>query len=212
MPSTTITFLGHSCFLLEYDGSKLLIDPGKKHHSEIDGDIVYSTHYHYDHTSGIEKFLKKNTPNSVLIANEQVTQKYSKFEDQIMTINDGETIKRGIWEFSFISGRHGFFRGVNNIGIVVRTPSLTFGHLGDSVNFSGFSQVDVDILAVPIGSMFAASPKGAIKELQEFKKPLPIIIPMHWLWRSPRGFCKKFKKAFPDARCIIPQDGEKISY
>ena len=56
--------MGHSCFLLEYNESKLLIDPGKKHHSETDGDIVYSTHYHYDHTSGIERFLEKNSPDA----------------------------------------------------------------------------------------------------------------------------------------------------
>ena len=213
MNSTTITFYGQSCFLLEYNNSKLLIDPRKKSHSQVEGDIVYATHHHPDHTAGIGTFLEINSPSAVLIGNIQVIKKYSQFRDQTITIKNGESLKKGVWEFEFISGKHGFFRGVENVGIVVKTPSFVFGHLGDSVNFECFANLDLDMLAVPIGSIFAASPKGAIKELKKFKKPLPIIVPMHWLLRSPRGFCKKLTREFPKtARCIVPKDGEKISY
>ncbi len=163
-----------------------------------------------DHTAGIDTFLEINAPKAVLISNRQVTKKYSQFGDRIITIKDGESLKKGVWEFEFIKGKHGFFRGVENIGIVVKTPSFTFGHLGDSVNFEGFANLDIDMLAVPIGSIFAASPKGAIKELRKFKKPLPTIIPMHWLWRNPKGFCKKLTKEFPQAKCIVPKKGEKF--
>ncbi|MHA2167347.1 MAG: MBL fold metallo-hydrolase [Candidatus Hodarchaeales archaeon] len=184
MSSTTITFYGQSCFLLEYNKSKLLIDPSKKSHSQVEGDIVYATHHHPDHTAGIGTFLEINSPSAVLIGNIQVIKKYSKFRDQTITI-----------------------KNVENVGIVVKTPSFVFGHLGDSVNFEGFANLDLDMLAVPIGSIFAASPKGAIKELKKFKKPLPIIVPMHWLWRSPKGFCKKLTKEFPETNCIVPKTG-----
>ncbi len=214
MDSVTVIYLGHSCFLLEYQKSKLLIDPRSKSHSQIEGDIIYATHRHMDHTAGIDTFLEINDPKAVLISNIQVTKKFSQFGDQIITIQDGESLKKGVWELKFIRGKHGLFvfRGVENIGIVVKTPSFTFAHLGDSVNFEGFVNLDIDMLAVPIGSMFAASPKGAIKELKKFKKPLPTIIPMHWLWRNPRGFCNNLTKEFPEVKCIVPKKGEKISY
>ena len=214
MSSITVTYFGHSCFLLEHQNSKLLIDPRKKTHSQIEGDIIYATHHHMDHTAGIDTFLGTNAPTAVLISNKQVTKKYSQFENQTLTIKDGESLRKGVWEFNFIRGKHGLFlfRGVDNIGIVVKTPSFTFAHLGDSVNFEGFVNLDIDMLAVPIGSMFAASPKGAIKELKKFKKPLPTIIPMHWLWRNPRGFCKNLMKEFPEVKCLVPKNGEKISY
>lgn len=213
MNSVTVTYLGHSCFLLEYQKSKLLIDPrNKKIHGQIKGDIIYATHKHMDHTAGIDKFLRINAPSAVLIGNEQVTNKYSQFGDQTITIKDGESLKKGVWELSFVSGKHGFFRGVENIGIVVKTPSFIFGHLGDSVNFEGFSNLDLDMLAVPICSIFTASPKGAIKELKKFKKPLPTIIPMHWLIRNPKGFCRNLKKEIPQAECIVPKTDGKIFY
>jgi L-ascorbate metabolism protein UlaG (beta-lactamase superfamily) len=210
MSSTIITYFGQSCFLLEYNNSKILIDPSKKSHSQLETEIVYATHHHPDHTAGVDKFLEINSSSAVLIGNKQVIKKFSRFKDQTITIQDGESLKKGVWEFDFISGKHGFFRGVENIGIVVKTPSFIFGHLGDSVNFDGFTNLDLDMLAVPIGSIFAASPKGAIKELKKFKKSFPIIVPMHWLLRSPKGFCKKLTKEFPEAKCIIPKNGEKI--
>ena len=107
---------------------------------------------------------------------------------------------------------HGLFCSEKNIGIIIHTPELSFGHLGDAVSFEGFKDKKVDILAVPIVGIFTASPKGAIKELEKFKQPLPIIVPMHWLFRRPKSFCKKLKKRFPEVECIVPRDNTIISY
>ena len=52
------------------------------------------------------------------------------------------------------------------------------------MHFQGFSQEKMDILAIPISGLFAASPKRALNELKSFSQPLPIIIPMHWLLRK----------------------------
>ena len=212
MNGVEITYLGHASFLLEYNESRLLIDPGNKQNSRTEGNIVYSTHYHWDHTAGINDFLKINEPNAVLIANKQVTKDYSKWGDRVITVEDGDKLTRGEWELKFIKGRHGFFRGVNNLGIIVKTPSISFGHLGDSISFEGFINEQIDALAIPIGGIFAASPKGAIKELEKFNQLPKSVIPMHWLWRRPTGFCKKLTRKFPDTKCIIPKKNEKILY
>ncbi|MHA2246687.1 MAG: hypothetical protein ACXADY_17220 [Candidatus Hodarchaeales archaeon] len=41
-------------------------------------------------------------------------------------------------------------------------------------------------------------------------QPLPVIIPIHWLFRSPRCFYKRFRTVFTDDRCVIPKDGESV--
>ncbi len=118
---------------------------------------------------------------------------------------------KGTWKFKFVKGHHGLFSGVQNTGVIIRSESLIFGHAGDSVDFWGFSQENLNFFAIPIGGVFTASPKRALKGLKSFSQPLPIIIPMHWLLRSPRGFCKRFKTVFPEERCIIPKDGEPVN-
>jgi L-ascorbate metabolism protein UlaG (beta-lactamase superfamily) len=212
MSSVVITYLGHACFLLKYENSNMVIDPRSKSHSRIEGDIIYATHQHPDHVAGIDEFLKVNKPNGVLIGNEQVTKKYQKWGRQIITVKDGEELSHGVWKLKFIKGRHGVFRGELNLGILVKTPSFSFGHLGDSVSFEGFANEQVDFLAIPICGIFAASPTRAIKELEKFNTPLPTIIPMHWIWRNPKGFCRKLKKRFPNSNCIVPKKNESIHY
>ncbi|MHA2226437.1 MAG: MBL fold metallo-hydrolase [Candidatus Hodarchaeales archaeon] len=207
-----IIYFGQSCFLLEFQTTKILIDPGKKALGRIKADVVYATHRHFDHTRGIEEFLEFNDEPSILICNEQVAQAYVKWKNRVKIIKNGEVLDKESYNLEFIAGRHGLFSGEMNIGIIVHSPSFSFGHLGDSVSFEGFATKKIDMLAVPIAGMFTASPKRAIKELEAFNQPLPIIVPMHWFWRNPKGFCRKFLSEFPTAKCIIPKTGEIISY
>ncbi|MHA2389120.1 MAG: MBL fold metallo-hydrolase [Candidatus Hodarchaeales archaeon] len=212
MSTPTITYLGQSCFLLDFVSSKILIDPGNKANGRMKGDIVYATHRHVDHTAGINEFLEFNEESTILIGNKQVTKNYVKWGDRVKTIEDGETMSFDNFDLEFISARHGLFRGEKNIGIIISFPSFKFGHLGDGVSFNGFADKKVDMLAVPIAGIVTASPKRAIRELSKFEEPPPIIVPIHWLFRSTKGFCKKLGKRFPQTKCLIPKKGEILSY
>jgi hypothetical protein len=134
----------------------------------------------------------------------------SKWEDRIIQVEPGEEIQHSVWTLRFIKGHHGLFSGVQNTGVIVQTSNLTFGHVGDSVDFRGFYQEKIDYLAIPICGLFAASPKIALKELGNFKQLLPTIITMHWLWRNPRGFCRRLSAIYPNSRCIVPKNGELV--
>lgn len=205
-----ITFLGQSGFLLQESNSSLLIDPNKKKVGDVPGDIVIATHHHPDHTGGVETFLKRN-PEAVFICNKQVADHFEKWRERIVLAVPGEKIEQNPWKLRFLKGRHGLFSKVQNTGVIIQTPSLSFGHVGDSVDFQEFSQEKMDIFAIPIGGIFTASPKRALKELKSFSQPLPVIIPIHWLLRNPRGFCKRFITVFPDGRCVVPKDGESVT-
>jgi len=74
MQPLTITYFGMSCFLLDLQTMKILIDPGKKSLGRIRADFVYATHRHFDHTRGFNEFLEFNDASYILIYNEQVLQ------------------------------------------------------------------------------------------------------------------------------------------
>ena len=203
MSQPSITFLGQSGFILEYQGHKLLIDPQTKAAGTRPGNIVYSTHQHFDHVGGVNSFLEHN-PEAILIGNPQVATKFGHWGARVTTVNAGDKLTHGPWDFEFIQEPHGFFKNQINLGIIVRTEGFAFGHVGDAVRFDGFAQTRLDVLAVPIVGGFTASPKRAVNELSKFNEPLPTIVPMHWMFRSPKGFCKRLKARLPQAHCIIP--------
>jgi len=204
-----ITFLGQSGFLIETSNSSLLVDPSNKRSGEFDGDIVYCTHDHMDHVGGVKRFLDRNT-DAVLIGNEQVAKKFSEYGERVITCSDGQTLERDPWTFTFSQLRHGIFGGVQNLGVVAAVGDFSFAHCGDAVSFEGFPSSKVDVLAIPISGAFAASPKIALKMVQSLSSPLPTIVPIHWLFRSPEGFCKKLSLVLPNAQCVIPQNGKPL--
>ncbi|MHA2427851.1 MAG: MBL fold metallo-hydrolase [Candidatus Hermodarchaeia archaeon] len=209
MPKPTITYLGQSGFLLQYQDSSLLIDPQNKSAGDRKGNIVYCTHDHPDHVGGVNVFMKQN-PVAFLMGSIQVAKKFRKWTHRTVVVRSGEFVQQGPWNLSFIKEPHGFYKNKMNLGVIVRADDFTFGHVGDAVQFEGFTKAKLDVLAVPIFGGFTASPKQAIEELKKFDRPLPTIIPMHWVLRSPSGFCKRFKTEFPDATCIVPQKSTKL--
>ncbi len=208
MSNLKVRYIGQSGFQLIKGDSTILIDPADKKAGDIEGDLVYCTHRHYDHTGGIPSFMERN-PEAILLTNEQVSKKFSQFADRTVLAQDGESYHHGLWEFQFIESKHGLINDLN-LGIIVRNGDDSFGHCGDTVSFEGFSSSQLDILAVPISGIVTASPSGAISELRKFEQPLPTIVVMHWVIRNPISFCKRLSKEFPDARCIVPEKGELL--
>lgn len=204
-----ITYLGQSGFYIETLESKLLIDPSNKRSGDFEGDIVYCTHKHFDHTGGVKTFLNRN-PNAILVGNEQVSGKFSRFAEQVKIVSDGESYEHKSCSFSFTKLEHGVLKGTYNLAVEIHIGGFTFAHCGDAVSFDGFPTSPVDVLAIPIGGAFAASPRKALDMIQKLPDPLPTIVPMHWLLRSPEGFCKKLHNARPHVNCIVPSTGEPL--
>jgi L-ascorbate metabolism protein UlaG (beta-lactamase superfamily) len=205
-----ITYLGQSGFLLEADGSKMLIDPQDKKSGDREGDFVYCTHNHFDHTRGVKPFLRRN-PEAFLVGNDQVVDSFSEFGDRTRQVKSGDNFDYGPWKLEFLQLRHGVFRSVNNLAVIVRVQDLVFIHCGDAVSFEGVTEYLPNVLAVPICGGPAAKPSTILKMLKYFKKLYPIIIPMHWLFRNPNKLCRKIHETFPEIRCIVPKNGEEVN-
>jgi len=145
-----------------------------------------------------------------LIGNEQVTGKFSRFGEQVRTVGDGESYEHKSSSFTFAKLEHGLFKGFYNLAVEVHIGDFTFAHCGDAVSFTGFPTSTVDVLAIPIGGAFTATPKKALDMILNLPDPLPTIVPMHWLLRSPEGFCKTLHNARPHVDCIVPTNGEPL--
>jgi L-ascorbate metabolism protein UlaG (beta-lactamase superfamily) len=205
-----ITFLGQSGFHLVMDSGSLVVDPKDKESGNRDGDILYCTHKHFDHTGGVDTFLERNA-DAIFVTNEQVAKTFSKWSERTIVVEPGETYSKGPWSFTFVECKHGVFRNISDVGVVVDSGEFLFGHPGDSKTLAGFSDFELDVLAVPISGAVSTSPKSAVTQIGQFKTLPKTVVAMHWLLRKPRGFCEKVAKDLPGVRCLVPSEGELLN-
>ena len=203
-----ITFLGQSGFKLSKAGSSIIIDPTDKQSGNTTGNLVYCTHDHTDHIGGVSTFMDKN-PDALLVANREVANQFSKYSERTVIAEHGGSYQSGDWSLKFIQLRHGIINSIN-LGVIVSNGENSFGHLGDTVTYEGFYHEKLDTLAIPITGGVTTSPSKALDELSRFDKPLPNIVLMHWVFRNPKNFCKRFKTVFPDSKCIVPKRGQVL--
>lgn len=155
-----ITYLGHSCFMLEKDGFSLIIDPYKA--GSVPGyapvketvNQALSSHKHGDHF-GISE---------VKLATTRV--------DIPFDISFIET---------FHDDKNGALRGCNNV-IIVKADELTVVHMGDIGCELTDEELDLikgcDVLLIPVGGFYTIDAKQA-KDYVEKIGPA-ITIPMHY--------------------------------
>ncbi len=160
----TITWLGHSSFLLESGGFRALLDPYHEVQGlpdvEAEADAVYCSHDHFDHawTENVRLTSGRENPFTVR---------------EIATFHDGQG---------------GALRGAN----IVRTftaGGLTVAHLGDLGHPLSDAQLaeigHCDAVLIPVGGFYtidAAQAKQAADAIGA-----GVVIPMHYR-KGPVGF------------------------
>lgn len=160
----TITWLGHSCFLLESGGFRVLLDPFRDVRGLADvaaeADAVYCSHGHFDHayTDHVKLTSGKENPFTV---------------EEIPTFHDGQA---------------GALRGENTVRRFT-AEGLSVVHLGDLGHQLSPEQVrsiaPCDALLLPVGGTYTVDRRGA-KAVAEALEPR-VIVPMHYR-QGPMGF------------------------
>ena len=160
----TITWLGHSCFVLESGGFRVLLDPYKVVRGFPDvtaeADAVYCSHGHFDHayTAGVSLTTGKANPFTVR---------------EVPTFHDSE---------------NGTLRG-ENIVRVFSAQGQTVVHLGDLGHLLTERQAAAigpcDALLLPVGGTYTIDAAGA-KAVADQLSPR-VIIPMHYR-QGDKGF------------------------
>jgi len=103
-----LTKFQHACFVIEKDGTSVVVDPGNltkdfimpKHVS-----AVFITHEHGDHVDNqlVITILRQN-PKAVLLAHESILASFKSEHAQAITV--GETVDAGGISLQFIGGSH----------------------------------------------------------------------------------------------------------
>lgn len=187
-----VTWLGHSCFLLESDGYRAVLDP----YTEVDGypplhlsaHAVYCSHDHYDHC----------------------------FRQGVKLLAGGENpfIVREIPSFHDDAG--GKKRGTNTIRVFT-ADGVSVCHLGDLGHLLNQKQIDaigaVDVLLIPVGGVYTIDPEQAKQVIHQLHPRC--AVPMHYR-HAPYGianlggverflelFCSGSVKTLPGAEFTV---------
>lgn len=174
-----ITYYGHSCFLIEAGGKRLLFDPfvtgnplaGSVDVNSIRCDYILVTHAHSDHIGDLETVMQNN-PNAVIVGIWEVHMHFSAKGYTTHPLNKG-----GWWTFDF--GRVKMVNAVHSssfpdgsyggspAGYVVETANGIFYHAGDTALTLDMELIPMtcpalDVAILPIGSNFTMNYEDAI--------------------------------------------------
>ncbi|MDL9936822.1 MBL fold metallo-hydrolase [Gordonia sp. ABSL1-1] len=188
-----LTHFGHSCVLVELDGTRILFDPGTFSHGfdGIDGlDAIFITHQHPDHCD-VAKLpdLVAGNPDAVLFADPQTTRQLNA-DDVAGTwtaAHSGSGIEVGSVTARFTGGRHAVIHPeipvVDNVAYILDTAEQSgrFMHPGDSF-YIPFEKVDV--LALP-----SAAPWMKLSESVDYLRAMAprVAVPIHQAVQSDAG-------------------------
>ena len=159
-----ITWLGHSCFMLEAGGFRVLLDPYNEvpglPAAEAEADAVYCSHSHFDHAYTEKVRLTSGKTNPFAVT-------------EVQTFHDDQG---------------GALRG-NNVIRKFTAGGVSVAHFGDLGHPLSPAQLEAlgscDAVLIPVGGFYTidATTAKAVAEAAG----APVVIPMHYR-NGPVGF------------------------
>jgi len=190
-----LTYLSHSCFLLETGTHRLLIDPFLSGNPKapvkaetVKCDFILISHGHGDHVGDAVAIAKRN--NATIISNYEIATYCSEqgAKSHGMHIGGGHNFPFGRVKLTIAhhgSGYHtekGFLYLGNPVGFLITAGGKTIYHSGDTGLFLDMQLIGqlnrIDVALLPIGDNFTMGIDDAVKAV-EFLKP-QVAIPMHY--------------------------------
>jgi L-ascorbate metabolism protein UlaG (beta-lactamase superfamily) len=189
-----ITYLAHSCFLVETSTSRLIIDPFLNGNplapikaEDVEVDYILCSHGHEDHTADALEISKRC--GAPIIANYEIAEYFAAQGAQTHGMNPG-----GGFDFPFgrvkltlafhsssvQAGLHPIYLG-NPCGLLIRADGKTLYHAGDTALFLDMQLIGkggIDVAMVPIGDNFTMGAEDAAAALELLNSS--VAIPMHY--------------------------------
>jgi L-ascorbate metabolism protein UlaG (beta-lactamase superfamily) len=224
-----LTYLGHSCFLVETSTHRLLIDPfltgnplAKTHADAVECDFILLSHGHDDHVGDAVSIAKRT--GATIIGNYEIAMTCAQQgAKNVHPVNPG-----GAWHAPFgrvkmtiahHSSSHqtenGFQYLGNPCGILVTADGKTLYHAGDTALFLDMKLIgeldNIDAALLPIGDCLTMGIDDAVMAAGFLKARL--AIPMHYntfdlIKVDPHAFAAKIAAA--GSRAKVMAVGERI--
>ena len=211
----SLTYLGHSAFLIESDKTRLIIDPFLSGNpnapvsaDQINADYVLLTHGHGDHLGDGISIAKRN--NALVIAPHELALWCRKQGCKAHNMHIGGAHQFPFGRVKLTIAHHGsgfdpggkepFAYMGNPCGFLITTGGKTIYHAGDTGLFLDMQLIgqlnNIDVALLPIGDNFTMGIDDAVVAA-EFLKP-GLVIPMHYqtfdvIHVDPREFSNKVK-------------------
>lgn len=190
-----LTWLGHSCFLLETSRARLVFDPYLRENpalrtrlEEVPCDFILLSHGHDDHTADALALAQQH--QATIIANFEIAEYFAAKGAKTHGMNPGGGHDFPFGRVKLTPARHSSSTGENPLapvylgeacGIVVSADDRNVYHAGDTALFLDMqliARIGLDVALVPIGDNFTMGPDDALVALDFLKAKL--ALPMHY--------------------------------
>jgi len=173
-----LTYFGHSCFMVEVEGKKLLFDPfisanplaGGIDINNINPDVILVSHAHIDHIGDAVAIAKRT--QAQVIANHEIVTWFGKHGiENVFGMNIGGSfdfdwgtvvMTQAVHSSSFDDGSYGGLAA----GFIIETESGCFYFAGDTdltYDFEILGQYyEIDFAVLPIGDVYTMGVDKAI--------------------------------------------------
>jgi len=215
-----IKFIGHSCFLLEEEGIKILTDPfisgnpkSKVDRLELNQDLILVTHDHQDHLGDAIEIAKESKCDLMCIYD--LGHELSKQGISVIGGNLGGTIDYKNIKITYVKAEHTSNHGVS-VGYIIRFKEHTIYFAGDTNIFSDMVLIkelyNPDIVFLPIDGFYNMGPYEASHALRLLKPKM--VVPMHYgtfplLKGTPEQLEQEIIKLSLNVKSIIFKIGEE---
>ena len=189
-----LTYLGHSCFLVETAKARLVIDPflndnpaAKIKAADVRCDYILVSHGHDDHCADAVEIAKRC--DATIIANFEIAEYFGAKGAKTHGMNPGGghnfpfgRVKLTIAHHtsSAEAGLHPVYLGVP-CGLLLQADGKTLYHAGDTGLFMDMQLIGrpgIDVAMLPIGDNFTMGPEDAVLAL-DYLKP-KVAVPIHY--------------------------------
>ncbi|MDD3469315.1 MAG: metal-dependent hydrolase [Thermoguttaceae bacterium] len=226
--ATKLTWFGHSCWFIESDGTRLIIDPYMADSptcmmrpEDVKVDYVLVTHGHSDHCSDAESIAKRC--DAMLVGVFELTQWFAKRGvKKTLPMNIGGHVEYVWGSLRMVPAVHSSTMPDGSDGGIASGFVISFHdghriyHAGDTAFFGDMAYINrsgIDIALLPIGGRYTMGPYDALDALRLLKPRR--AMPMHYgtwemIHQDPQAWADHVHRQ-TDVEVSIIQPGEMFT-